>query len=289
MSRSHHNLVFCLALTLFATRLPVPAQQPSAELPPAVRDVGIDQRLGEPLPLDLVFVDETGKEVTLREYFGERPVILSLVYYECPMLCTLVLNGLVNGLKELPFSPCEDMELVTVSFDPGETPDLALAKKNSYVALYGHPQAAAGWHFLTGSEEAVAKLTEAVGFRYAYDEKTDQYAHASGIMLATPDGRLSHYFFGVEYPPRDLRLGLVEASSGKVGSPVDRLMLFCYRYDSVSGQYSFAAMNIIRLGCFLTILALAVFMFRMFRREARRRAQGERGDTERPTHSEAET
>lgn len=258
-------------------------QVADANQPEIMKKVSFEQRLNEPLPLDLLFTDETGHDVRLGDYFGDKPVLLSLVYYECPMLCTLVLNGIVDGLHGIPFVPGKDMEIVTVSFDPGETPELARGKKTTYIKSYGNEDAAAGWHFLTGKQEAIAKLTETVGFSYAYDEESDEYAHASGIVLATPEGKISRYLFGIEYAPRDLRLSLVEASMNKIGSPVDRLLLFCYHYDAVAGTYSVAIMNIVRLGCIATVVGLAAFMTVMFRRDAqkKKRAKG-RHDSQGP-------
>lgn len=246
------------------------AQELNASSQPAVlRDVGIDQKLNEPAPLDLVFRDETGRSVPLREYFGEKPVILSLVYYECPMLCTMVLNGLVRSLRTLSFDVGEEFTVLTVSFNPKETPAQAAEKKQIALESYGRPGAASGWHFLTGEETSIRQLTQAVGFRYTYDPETQQFAHASGIMVLTPQGKLARYFYGIEYAPKDLRLGLVEASEGKVGSPVDQVLLLCYHYDPVTGKYGVVIMNVLRLAGIATVLALGTFMFVMFRRDRR--------------------
>lgn len=242
-------------------------------LPPPLRDVGIDQRLNARIPLELGFRDESGAPVALRSYFGRRPVVLALVYYECPMLCTMVLNGLLKSLRAINLDAGRDFEVVTVSFDPGETPELAAAKKQSYVERYGRPTGAAGWHFLTGEEEAIRKLTQAVGFRYKYDPATNQFAHASAIMVLTPDGRLARYLYGIEYAPRDLRLALVEASAGKIGTPVDQVLLYCFHYDPATGRYSLLIMNIIRAAGVATVLALGLFMVVMFRRDRRRKTQ----------------
>lgn len=229
--------------------------------------IGIDQHLGTALPLDLVFRDETGQEVKLGSFFGDRPVILSLVYYECPMLCTQVLNGLVRGLRPLSFEPGREFELVTVSIDPGETPELAAAKKREYVTGYGRAGGATAWHFLTGRPAEIAALAEAVGFRYEYDPPTDQFIHASGIMVTTPDGRLSRYFYGIDYAPRDLRLGLVESAEGRIGSPVDKLLLLCYRYDPMTGRYGFLVVTSLRLAAIATVAALAGLVLLLLRRE----------------------
>jgi protein SCO1/2 len=238
--------------------------------PAELRDVGVTQRLDEPLPLDLTFRDEAGERVQLGDYFGDRPVILSLVYYECPMLCTLVLNGLLRALRALAFDVGEEFEVLTVSFDPRETPSLAAAKKENYVAEYGRPDAARGWHFLTGEEAAIETLTRSVGFRYRYDEEKQQYAHAAAIVVITPQGKIARYFYGVEYSPRDLRFALIEASEERIGSPVDQLLLYCYQYDPTTGRYSAAVMNIIRVGGVLTVLAVAAFVLRSARRERRK-------------------
>jgi protein SCO1 len=247
--------------------------------PAALRDVGFDQHLGETLPLDMPFRDESGREVRLGEYFGRRPVVLSLVYYECPMLCTLSLNGLVSALSVLPWTPGQEFELVTVSFDPRETPAQATIKKKAYLARYKRDGAAAGWHFLTGDEKSVRALTRAAGFRYAWDQAGGQFAHPAGVVVVTPDGHVSRYLFGVEYAPKDLRLALVEASAGKVGGPVEQLLLFCYRYDPATGKYGPFVLGMVRLGGVLTLLALGLFYFVSFRREraqARAAAQGAR-------------
>ncbi|HVN83332.1 MAG TPA: SCO family protein [Candidatus Binatia bacterium] len=239
--------------------------------PAPLQNVSIEQRLNEQVPLDLVFRDENGQSVQLAQYFGRKPVILSLVYYECPMLCTLVLNGLTAALDVLSFNVGKEFEVVTVSFSPTETPELATAKKHTYLKRYGRPGAEAGWHFLTGDQPAIEALTRAVGFQYTYDPALKQYAHAAAIMILTPQGRISRYFFGVEYAPKDVRLGLVEASQNRIGSLVDQLLLFCYHYDPVAGRYSAVAVNIIRAGGVVTVVALASFMIVMFRRDARRK------------------
>jgi protein SCO1/2 len=237
--------------------------------PAPLREVAIEQRLDAQVPLDLAFRDERGRDVTLGDYFGRRPVVLSLVYYECPMLCTLTLNGLVRALKVLAFDVGRELEVVTVSFDPRETPALAAAKKETYLREYGRPGAAAGWHFLTGENEAIARLTEAVGFRYAWVPEEGQYAHAAAIVVLTPDGRIARYFYGVEYAPRDLRLGLVEAAAGRIGTAVDQLLLYCYRYDPTTGKYGAIAINLVRAGGVATVLALGGFVLVMWRRERR--------------------
>jgi protein SCO1/2 len=240
-------------------------------LPPQLQNVGFDQRLNEQVPLDLTFRDEAGKDVKLGEYFHGKPVILVLAYYRCPMLCTLVLNGLVQGMLDMNFNVGREFEVVTVSFDPRETPDLAAEKKATYLTRYGRPGAAAGWHFLTGDEPSIHKLTQAVGFRYRYDPATDQYAHATGIMVLTPTGKISRYFYDIRYSGRDLRLALVEASANKIGSPVDQVLLFCFHYDPTVGKYGVAIMNLVRLGGVLTMFGLVGMIGFLWRREQRKR------------------
>ncbi len=237
--------------------------------PPGLENVGIDQRLNEQLPLDLNFKDETGKTVRLGDYFHTgRPVVLNFVYYQCPMLCGEVLNGLSAALKVMKFTPGKEFEVVTISIDPREKPDLAAAKKRTYMERLGRPEAAAGWHFLTGEKEQIDTLANAAGWHYQYDPKLDQFAHAAGIMLATPEGRLAQYYYGVEYSARDLRLGIIEASQNKIGSLADQVLLYCYHYDPKTGKYGAIITNMIRLGGAVTIAFLGVFLFVMFRRES---------------------
>lgn len=262
------RVMYGVVLSAFA--LPLFAQAAPDGRPPILRNVSIEQRLDQPLPLDLEFRDESGRAVRLREYFGKRPVILVLAYYDCPMLCTQVLNGLVSAMGILSFDAGREYEVVTVSFDPRDDPSDARAKKAPYVARYGRPGAAAGWHFLTGEPKAIRALTESVGFRYAWDERIEQFAHASAIYVATPDGRLSRYFYGIEYAPRDLRLALVEASRGRIGTPVDQLLLYCYHYDPAAGRYGAVVMNMVRLAGVAFVLLLSGFLFLMWRREKRR-------------------
>jgi len=246
---------------------PTHAQLGASTPPPMLRNVGIEQRLHASLPLDLTFRDEAGEPVELREYFGRKPVVLAFVYYECPMLCTQILNGLLESVRVLNFDVGKEFEIVTVSFDPGETAQLAAAKKQLYLQQYGRRGAETGWHFLTGDTSAIRQLTQAAGFHYRYDPATDQFAHASAIMVATPQGQLAKYFYGVEYAPRDLRLALVEASQNKIGTPVDQLLLYCFHYDPLTGKYSFVVMNALRVAGIATVLSLATFILLMFRRD----------------------
>ncbi len=246
-----------------------PAKPTAASPADVISGVGFDQNLQAQLPLELRFRDETGKTVELGEYFGKRPVVLALVYYDCPMLCTLILNGLTDSLKAVNLDVGIDFDIVAVSFDPRETPELAAAKKAEYVKHYKRAGSDTGWHFLTGEPESIRRLTQTVGFRYFWDEESQQFAHASGVMVLTPDGKLSKYFYGIEYAPRDLRLGLVEASAGRIGNPVDQVLLYCYHYDPSTGKYSLAVMNVVRVLGTGTALAVALFIVVMLRRERR--------------------
>jgi len=236
--------------------------------PPGLEGVGIDQRLNEQVPLNLTFKDEQGKTVRLGDYFHEgRPVILNLVYFQCPMLCTEVLNGLTSTLKVMKFVPGKEFEVLTISIDPRETPQLAANKKEMYLKKLGNPEAAKGWHFLTGEQSQIAALADAVGFRYHFDAKLDQFAHAAGIMLLTPAGKVAQYYFGVEYSAKDMRLGIVEASQNKIGSLADYVLLYCYHYDPRTGRYGATITNIVRLGGVTTVLILGSALVMLFRKE----------------------
>jgi protein SCO1 len=237
-------------------------------LPPGLRDVSLEQRLNQQVPLDLSFRDDSGRQMPLSSYFGAKPIILALVYYQCPMLCTQILNGLVMSLRGMSLESGRDFDVVAVSIDPTETPELAARKKAEYLRRYA--KSSTGWHFLTGDEPQIKELAQAVGFRYAYDPRTKQYAHASAIMVLTPAGRLSKYFYGIEYAPRDLRLGLVEASANKIGSPVDQILLYCYHYDPSTGKYTAIVMNIMRLAGALSLLVFGSLLVWMWRRDLRR-------------------
>jgi len=231
------------------------------DVPDAMKRAGFEQRHNAQLPLDTVLRNEKGESITLGSLFDDRPVLLNFVYFNCPMLCNVILNSLCDTLKDVPFTPGVEYQIITLSFDHTEGHELAAAKKANYLEYLGKPEAEAGWHFLTGDEAAIKALTDAAGFTFAWDEQRQEYAHASGIMLATPQGRLSHYFFGVMYEPRDVRLGLVDASAGKIGSPLDRVqLLFCYHYNPAMGTYSFAVFRLLKLGGILTIAGLGLFM-----------------------------
>jgi protein SCO1/2 len=241
-------------------------------LPPALRNVGFDEKPNAQMPLGLEFKDELGQTVKLSDYFDRKPVILVLAYFRCPMLCTEVLNGLVRAMLDLSLDAGKDLEVVTVSFDARETPAMAAAKKKTYAERYGRPGAAAGWHFLTGQEGAIQELTQSVGFRYSYDGRNDQFAHSAGIMVVTPEGKLSRYFFDINFSPRDLRLGLVEASQNRIGSPIDQVLLYCFHYDPAEGKYGLVVMNLVRLGGVLTVVGLALFMAVLWSKERRKAA-----------------
>ena len=241
---------------------------PDAPLPPPpVKDVGFDQKLGEAIPLDLTFRDEAGESVHLSKYFGKRPVVLSLVYFTCPMLCGMTMDGLVRSVRALKFEPGTDYEILTVSFDPRDTPETASEKKRTVMAEYGRKSGPGGWHFLTGDAASVAALTKSVGFRYVWDAEQKQFAHATGITVLTPQGRIARYFFGIEYPAKDLRLALIEASEEKIGNVVDQLLLLCYHYDPKAGRYTATVRNLVRGGAVITLLALAGFVTIMLWRE----------------------
>ena len=254
---------------LYSPRSYEPNAGVSDGMPPALNEVGIDQRLGESLPLDATFKDENGQPVKLGNYFNNgRPVILALVYYECPMLCNEVLNGLTGSLKGMSFNAGKEFDVVAISFDPreNEKPDLAKNKKASYMERYGRPGTEGGWHFLTGNQAAIDAVTKAAGFKYHWDEKTNQFAHAGGVMLTTPEGRLSKYFYGIDYAPKDLKFGIIESADHKVGTVADKLLLYCYHYDPSSGRYGFAILNAMRIGGVITLLAMTAMGFVFWRR-----------------------
>jgi protein SCO1 len=254
-------LALALLLPVAASAQMGPVPPPPMQATPGVlKEIGWDQKLGGPLPLDAVFKDEAGRDVKLGDYFGKKPVVVSLVYYQCPMLCTLSLNGLAGALEVLSFVPGQEFEVVTVSFDPREGPVLAAAKKKAYMARYKRSDAERGWHFLTGTKESVDALTKAVGFRYVWDADTKQFAHPAGMLVATPEGRISQYLFGVEYSPKDLRLALVDAAGGRIGNTVDQVLLFCYQYDPKTGRYSASILRLLRLLAVATVVAIGGFI-----------------------------
>ena len=275
---------YCLLPTVLCPLSSVEAQYgrppqsslPKGGKPDVLKEVKIEQRLNEQIPLDLAFRDESGRAVRLGEYFGKKPIVLSLVYYECPMLCNQVLNGLVGTMEALKFTAGKEYEVITVSFDPRETPELAAQKKKTYLKRYGRAEAQQGWHFLTGDKANIDRLTNAVGFNYVWDETSQQFAHASAIMVATPEGKLSHYFYGIEYAPKEMRLGLVEASKGGIGSPVDQLLLYCYHYDPTTGRFA-PVMTVIRTAGVLTVLGVVALIAVLARRGSSNKSGGGRG------------
>jgi protein SCO1/2 len=238
-------------------------------LPPALRNVGVDQKLNQSIDLNLSFQEETGRSVALREFFGKKPVILAPVYFQCPMLCTQILSGLVSALKPLNLTPGDEFDVIAFSFDPAEKPPMASAKKKNYVKRYGRPESEPGWHFLTGGEGGIRALMDQIGFRYAWDDRSRQWAHASTLVLLTPDGKISRYLYGVDYAPRDLKFGLMEASQGKIGNPVEQVLLFCYHYDPSTGKYTPLALFSMRTLAGAMVLGLGTFLVVMFRRDAR--------------------
>jgi protein SCO1 len=254
------TLSFLWALPLFA----------HDDRPVALRAVDLEQKLGAQVPLDVTFRDETGRPVALKEYFGRRPVILSFVYYSCEDLCPLVLDGLVRSLRPISFNIGGEFDVLTVSFDARDTPELAAAKKSDFVGQYSRPGAEESSHFLIGDEAAIKSLTEAAGFRFNYESERDRFGHATGIILLTPEGTIARYFYGIEFSPRDLRLGLIEATDGKIASPIDQLLLFCYHYDPATGKYGLVITNIVRLAGIATVIALVTFIAVMLRRDRNR-------------------
>ncbi len=240
---------------------------PANTMPGPLKQVRYDQRLGERVPLDLAFRDEAGRPVKLGDYFGSRPAVLVLAYYRCPMLCDMVMQAAESGLKPLSLEPGKDFDVIVASIDPADTPERAAMKRRDILQRYGRPGTESGWHFLTGPQPSITRLANAVGFHYVYDPQLHQFAHAAGIVLLTPEGKVSRYFFGIEYPPRDLRLGLVEASGGQVGNLVDQVLLYCFHYDPAIGRYSAITLNIMRVAALATVLGLVLMIVLLRRRE----------------------
>jgi protein SCO1 len=281
MTRAPRAALFAMAM-LLASFVPARARgqvSPNVEiLPPPPKEVGFDQNIGQLVPLDATFRDETGKPVRLADYFDDKPVVLSFAYDTCPMLCNLSVQGLASSLKAINLDAGKDFNVVTISFDPKDTPERSRAKKDAALPRYGRASAADGWRFLTGDEAQIRRVTGAAGFRYVWDASANQYAHPAGILVLTPKGQIARYLFGIEYAPKDLRLSLVEASQNKLGSVVDQLLLLCYHYDPKVGKYGPVALGAMRTGGLLTILSLGAFVVVMIRRERRRgrgRALGE--------------
>jgi protein SCO1/2 len=247
---------------------------PANVRPPGLKNVGIQQNLNQPLPLDLAFTDDLGRTVRLGDYFGKKPVILSLVYFSCPMLCGEVLSGLEHSLRMMSLNVGTDFDVITVSFDSKDTPEMAAEKKAEFLKRYKRTGAERGWHFLVGQQSAIDALTKAAGFQYEYDPNSQQFAHATAIMIATPEGKIAQYYYGVEYPPKDLRLGLVEAGNGKIGNVVDQLLLYCYHYDPEKGKYSATILRVLRLAGLATMLCIGTLIFVMIRRGPEHDASG---------------
>jgi protein SCO1/2 len=264
-------LAACASVAAWSQAAPKlqPGDSVANQKPSILDQVGLDQRLNQQVPLNLVFNDENGQAVQLQQYFGQKPVILMLVYYQCPMLCTQVLNGFTGAMNGIVrFNIGREFNVVTVSIDPRDTPQDAAAAKKRYLQRYRRAGAAEGWHFLTGQKDQIDQLAQAVGFRYAWDPEIKQYAHASGIMVLTPSGLVAQYYYGIEYAPRDIQLGLIEASKGKIGNVVDQVLLYCYHYDPRQGRYGAAVFNVLRLSALATVMALGGFMLIMFRRDS---------------------
>ena len=251
-----------------------PLSPPANARPPQLKQVGIQQRLGQQIPADLVFRNEAGKQVRLGQYLGSGPVILNFVYFHCPMLCGQVLQGLTGALRAIGYSAGRDFTVLTVSFDPQETPAMAAAKKKMVLATYGRPEAERGWHFLTGSAASIAALTQAAGFQYQHNAQNDQFAHPTAILVLTPEGKIAQYYYGIEYAPRDLRLGLVQASNGQIGTLTDEALLYCYRYDPQTGKYSAIVSRVLRISGAVWLAMVSVFLVVMFRMEPKYRVQG---------------
>lgn len=242
---------------------------PAATLPAALREVGFDQKLNAQIPADIQFHDEDGRTVRIGDYFGSRPVVLSFVYYGCPMLCVQTLSSLAGTLGVLSLDPGRDFEVINISIDPRETPSLALSKKTHYIERSGKPSIASGWHFLTGTQSDIDRLAQSAGFRYVWDDSLQQFAHPAGIVVLTPQGRIARYLFGIDYGPRDLQLAIIDASANRVGSPIQKVLLYCYHYNPATGQYSLAIMRIVRLAGLVTVLSLGALIFVWTRRERR--------------------
>ncbi len=261
--KSAHTIRAVTLILVLVFALPCAAQQTPQQV---IQSVRFDQRLNEQVPLDAQFRDEQGNFAPLSSYFQGKPVVLALVYYDCPMLCTLTLNGMLKSMRALKFNAGEDFTVLTVSFDPREGADLAREKRQLYTRQYGRPISKEGWRFLTGEEKDIRRLTDSVGFQYTYDPETKQFAHASGLVLLTPEGKISRYLYGLEYSARDMRLGLVEASQNKIGGLVDQVLLFCYHYDPAAGKYSARVMNIVRLSGIITVMLIVGLVVTLSRR-----------------------
>ncbi|MCB0207821.1 MAG: SCO family protein [Anaerolineae bacterium] len=261
------QIIFIVTILFGAVSFDVPVNAQEDLPQDLIRQVGFDQKLDEQVPLNIPFTDSEGHDVLLSDYFGQKPVILLLGYYECPMLCSLVRNGLFDSLKKLDFTVGDEFELVVVSIDPRETPEVAEMKRRASIIDYERSTSTEGWNFLVGPQDSIEQLSASIGFRYAFDENLDQYVHPSGIVVLTPQGKISRYFYGIDFPEKDLRLGLVEAADDKIGSPVDLVLLTCYHYDPVTGEYTLTIMNFIRLFGLLTVAAIGVLLLKLLRHD----------------------
>jgi protein SCO1/2 len=276
--------LFVLALPAWGQGITQSTMSPPANVrPPGLKNVGIEQHLNEQIPPGLTFQDETGKAVQLGDYFGRKPMILNLVYYQCPMLCGEVLSGLESALRVLKFDVGKEFDVLTVSFDPKDTPALAAAKKAEYLRRYGRPNSTSGWHFLSGPQSSIDALTKAAGFQYRYDPKIGQFAHATAIMVLTPEGKIAQYYYGVEFAPKDLRLGLIQASENKIGTVVDQVLLYCYHYDPDTGKYGAIISRVLQLAAGATVLILGTFLIVMFRMGPMNVVQRQKTNGQRPT------
>jgi protein SCO1/2 len=259
-----------LALLTFILLSQLSATTVAPKLPAALSGIGIQQELNAQLPLDTQFKDETGATVSLRSFFGKRPVLLTPVYYTCPMLCSQILSGVVSGLRPLSLRPGRDFDILAISINPDETPADAAAKRDEYSTRYSSRAGPQGWHFLVGSQASITAVMNSIGFHYRWDPKTKMFVHASGVMVITPEGKVARYFYGVEYEPKDLKLGLIEASHDRIGSPVDQILLFCYHYDPTTGKYGAAVINLLRVTAALVLLALVTALVLLWRRDLRK-------------------
>jgi protein SCO1 len=266
-----------LAIAVFAVAMAPISALAQPNVGGVVREIGFDQKLGTQLSLDLSFRDDNGKEVRLAELFGRRPVILAPVYYRCPLLCNQLLNGLTRSLKPVSLGVGNDFDVVAFSIAPDETPELASQKKAAYVEQYGRPGSATGWHFLTGDAASIASLAEAIGFRYTFNPTTKLYAHAAGVVIATPDGHIARYFYGIDFPPKELENELARAKAGQISTPIGRLLLLCYDYDAATGKYTLSILRLLRITGTATVISLLGYMFVMFRREGKVRRMDRQG------------
>jgi protein SCO1/2 len=262
--RRSNNLLLRTIVVLCAA---LPVVQAQYARPKMTENVGLDQKLNAPVPLDLVFRDEANQLVPLRTYFGDKPVVIEMVYFTCTSLCPMSINESVTGLRRVSLEPGRDYEVIVISFDPADTPAAAAQKKAEYAKVFGRPSFNDGWHFLTGNQDSISRLAAAIGWRYHWDAASSQFVHAGGIMVATPEGKLSRYFYGIQYAPQDLRMSLVEAGQHRIGSPVDFVLLFCFHYDATQGKYTLAIFNVLKLAAGATIAVLFFLIYFLMRND----------------------